>query len=382
MRAIAVLAVIGIHLGVLRGGYLGVDVFFVLSGFLITALLIAEWDRRAGTISFRAFYARRVLRLFPALGCVVLATTIFAVALQQAGDPPQRQFAHLTLAAVPWVLLFSGNLAVVQHGSLQALGAFSHTWSLAVEEQFYLLWPALFVLIMRRRPARRKLALLLLVAAAAEMICRLVLAQRGYSMVRLYCGTDTHSDGLLVGCALAFWQAAPENAGHKRLPDRLVTAAIWLAAVSLLVLFVIGRQADGAFEVTAAVVATAVIVSGVLRGRIPPALDRMLQARWAVHVGRRSYGLYLWHFVLIGMAEALMLPVTGIFPPAGWPRLIFGITMGLAATAAFVIADASYRVLELPALRLKSRFSGRTARDDPAQLAVTVRGQPAEQPQG
>jgi peptidoglycan/LPS O-acetylase OafA/YrhL len=380
MRALAVLAVIAVHLGVLRGGYLGVDVFFVLSGFLITSLLIAEWDGRPGAISFRNFYARRVLRLFPALACVVLATMVFAVVLQQTGDPQQRLFAHVTLSALPWTLLFSANFAIVHQGNIAALGAFSHTWSLAVEEQFYLLWPALFVLVMRSCRSRDKLAILLGVAAAAEMICRIVLAQRGYGLVGLYYDTGTHSDGLLAGCALAFWLTARQGTSLSWMPERLARAVVWLAALTLPVLFVIGQQADAAAEITAAVIATAVIVIGVVRGCTPSGLDRVLRARWAVRIGRRSYGLYLWHYVLIGMAEVVLLPVTGLYPAAEGPRLLFGITVGLAATAAFVVADISYRFVELPALRLKSGFSARSVTVGQPRPADAVQAQPAAQP--
>ena len=356
MRAIAVLAVIGLHIGILRGGYLGVDVFFVLSGFLITSLLIDEWDKRRGSISFANFYARRVLRLFPALGCVIAAAVVLALLLQANGNPVDQPYARSTLTALPWVALFASNFVMVHQANPLALGALSHTWSLAVEEQFYLLWPALFVLLMRRRPSRSRVALSLAGIAVAEMVYRIVMPHLGYGPDRVYYATDTHSDGLLIGCALAFWQVS-SGATSRRPPKGLAPAASWLGASVLLILFAAGQQANAPIEIPLAVLATAAIVGGVIWDRTPARLERFLCSRWARHIGRRSYGLYLWHFVLISGAEALMAPITGLFPSASGPRILFATVIGLAATAAFVASDLSYRFVELPALRLKRRFS-------------------------
>ena len=356
MRAIAVLAVIGLHVGVLPGGYLGVDVFFVLSGFLITSLLIAELDKRRGSVSFRNFYARRVLRLFPALGCVIVAAVVLALLLQAIGNPINQPYARSTLTALPWVTMFAGNFVMVHQANPIALGALTQTWSLAVEEQFYLLWPALFVLLMRRRPSRSRLALALAAIAVAEMVYRIVMAHGGYGPDRIYYATDTHSDGLLIGCALAFWLASSRPASRP-LPRGLTSAASWLGASVLVILFAGGQQANAPIEIPVAVLATAAIVGGMTSGRTPARLDRFLSSHWATLIGRRSYGLYLWHFVLISGAEALMAPVTGLFPSAGGPRILFATSLGLAAAAAFVVADLSYRYIELPALRLKRRFS-------------------------
>jgi peptidoglycan/LPS O-acetylase OafA/YrhL len=160
----------------------------------------------------------------------------------------------------------------------------------------------------------------------------------------------------LIGCALAFWLAS-SRPNSRPLPRGLTSAASWLGASVLLILFVGGQQANAPIQIPLAVLATATIVGGVISGRIPVRFDRFLSSRWATHVGRRSYGLYLWHFVLISGAEALMAPITGLFPSAGGPRILFATSLGLAAAAAFVVADLSYRYIELPALRLKRRFS-------------------------
>ena len=361
LRAIAVLAVIGIHIGVLPGGYLGVDVFFVLSGFLITSLLIREWDNRGGSISFRNFYARRVLRLFPALGCVLLAAVMLAAILDVAGGAGDRPFARATFGAVPWVGLFAGNFAFVLHPGRGALtlGALGHTWSLAVEEQFYLLWPTLVVLLLRRGFSRFRLALSLAALAVAEMTYRALMYHGGYGYDRIYYGTDTHSDGLLIGCAIAFWLASDPTFRLHQVVSRLVKGGAWLGMTVLVILFVSGDQAAAPVDITAAVLASGVIVVGVALRETPAALERLLCSWWAELIGRRSYGLYLWHWVFLAAAEALCAPSTGLFPAGlGERRFIFAAALGVAIAASFIVAELSYRFVELPVLRLKRRFRG------------------------
>jgi peptidoglycan/LPS O-acetylase OafA/YrhL len=278
---------------------------------------------------------------------------------------------------VPWVVIFAGNFVIVHQANPVTLGALGHMWSLAVEEQFYLLWPALFVLLMRRGTARSRLATLLAGVAVAEMIYRLLMTHLGYSPDRIYYGTDTHSDGLLMGCALAFWLASQPTAPRRQAPGGR-RAGLWLAAGVLAVLFLIGRRANAPIEVPAVVFATTAVVIGVVLGRTPPGLDRVLLSRWAIHIGRRSYGLYLWHVVLIASAEALIAPITGIFPAAAEPKIAFATVVGVAAAASFVVADLSYRFVELPALRLKRRFS--SASSDAPSVATPGVGLPVTQP--
>lgn len=359
MRALAVLAVVGIHVGVLPGGYLGVDVFFVLSGFLITSLLIREWDSRKGRISFRSFYARRILRLFPALGCVVLAAVVLALLLDVAGGAGDRPFARATFGAIPWVGLFVGNFAFILHPGMGALtlGALGHTWSLAIEEQFYLLWPTLLVLILRRRISRSSVALALAAVAVAEMIYRTVMAHAGYGYDHIYYGTDTHSDGLLIGCALAFWMASGKVFTLHKMEGRLIKAASWLGVAVLMILFLSGNQAAASVDITVAVLASGVIVAGIALGKTPAALERLFCSGWAVLIGRRSYGLYLWHWVFLAAAEALCASSTGLYPAGlGERRFIFAAALGGAIAASLIVTELSYRFVELPVLRLKRRF--------------------------
>jgi peptidoglycan/LPS O-acetylase OafA/YrhL len=358
LRAVAVLAVMFVHVGVLPGGYLGVDVFFVLSGFLITSLLIGEWDQRGGRISFRDFYARRVLRLFPALGCVIVASVMLAGLLEAAGGIHDRPHARATLDAIPWVLVFTGNWARALDSSrvTSSLGLLGHTWSLAVEEQFYVLWPMLFVLLVRSRFSRLWLALSLALIAVADMSYRAVAADGWYPYHRIYYGTDTHSDGLLIGCAAAFWLASGQSSRLHRATGPMFTSVAWLGAAVLMILFGLLDQTAMPIEISAAVLATGAVVTGVVTGNTPAVLERILCSGWAVRIGRRSYGLYLWQYVILQAAEALCAHTTGIYPAAGERRLAFAVILAAAIAVSFILTELSYRFVELPALRLKRRF--------------------------
>lgn len=353
LRAVAVLAVIIYHFGLLPGGYLGVDLFFVLSGFLITSLLIREWDRRRGHIGFRDFYLRRVLRLFPALGCVIIVTVALTGFLELSRPPSNRQYVAGILEGLPLVAAFAGNWARAldpASSSLGSLGMLGHTWSLAVEEQFYLLWPALFVLLMHRRFSRGVMALSLALIALAEMVYRVAVAFAGYGSNRIYYGTDTHSDGLLIGCAIAFWLASNWSTRVHQAAG-LLKGATGLATAVLAAVFVLGNLSRAPIEISLAVLACGAVLVGAVTERLPVILERLLSCEGAVLIGRRSYGLYLWHYIVLGAASAL-------YPAEvhGPRRIVTAVIIGALFFMTFIVAELSYRFIELPALRLKRRF--------------------------
>jgi peptidoglycan/LPS O-acetylase OafA/YrhL len=340
------------HFGLLPGGYLGVDLFFVISGFLITSLLIGEWDRRRGHISFRDFYLRRVLRLFPVLGCVIAVAVALIGLLELSRPPSNRQYVAGTLEGLPLVVTFVGNWAraLGPASSLGSLGMLGHTWSLAIEEQFYLLWPALFVLFMRHRVSRGFMALSLALIAVAEIVYR-VAAFAGYGSDRIYYGTDTHSDGLLIGCAIAFWLASHQRTRVHQKAGGLLKAATGLAAAVLATLFVLGTLSRAPIEIPLAVLACGALLVGAVAEQLPAFLKRLLSCEGAVLIGRRSYGLYLWHYIVLGAASALY--PAEVHSPR---RIVTAVTVGAVFIMTFIVTELSYRFVELPALRLKRRF--------------------------
>ncbi len=332
IRAIAVLAVMAYHSGLARGGYLGVDVFFVLSGFLITGLLLEE-RRSSGGVNLRNFYARRALRLLPALFVFLIVwTTVLLVTV----PPTYWKYVGTYVAAV---LFYAANWAAI---SGLPMGIFLHTWSLAVEEQFYLAWPLVAGLLsLSRRPLC--VAGALAAAATATAGWRWYLSNHAASWRRIYMANDTHADGLLLGAAVAFLIVNGGWFSRLRRPE--LGALAGAALVSLLVATpLVPYYAHG---VTMAVaVATAVVILDVLAET--SWLRRLLGLRWLAATGRISYGLYLWHFPVFLYWGALKL-FSGE-APASLQVLV------LAWATTFAAAGVSYIAVEAPALRYKARF--------------------------
>ena len=335
LRGVAVLAVMVYHGGLIRGGFLGVDVFFALSGFLITSLLLEEHGA-TGTVDLRSFYARRALRLLPAL----LVFLVFCVGSLLVNLPPQ----HWPL--VGWyvlpVLFYVANWAGI-HGML--LEIFGQTWSLAIEEQFYLIWPVVLVLLVRKveRPAR--MVAILTITAVASLAWRLHLALAGASVDRIYFATDAHADGLLIGAALA----ALLSGGRGRLGDagklRRMTGA--LSAIVLVGVLLIAPMRGYAYGVSAlAVLATAGLIFDVMAQG--SRIARALEAGWLAGVGRISYGLYLWHFAVFSQLGTLRRPGEAAAP------LLLSIT---AWGVTFGAALLSYFLVERRFLTWKARFT-------------------------
>ena len=343
MRAFAVIAVMLFHFQqphFFLGGYVGVDVFFVLSGFLITSLLISERDQ-FGTVWVRGFYARRALRLFPALALVIVFCAAIVLIL---GDLSGRR--HDTLVGIPFATFFVGNWVLGLADSLK-LGLLNHTWSLGIEEQFYLLWPLTLVVLLRR-VSDDVIAAVLLGLAGAESIARLAAALAGYPWERTYYLTIFHSDGLLVGSALALL-LTKHRARLARGWNRPAAAG---ACVLLVLLAVSGDNTYGwraPVWITLTVLATAVVLVNLVTSPLRP-LSWVLGCRTAVWIGRRSYGLYLWH-IPIYLTLISLVPVTqGAHDEA--------CALGFVVT--FVVAGLSYRYVEQRFSHLRGRYERTT----------------------
>jgi len=329
------------------GGLLGVDLFFVVSGFLITSLLIAELQN-AGRIALGAFYRRRALRLLPALAAVLFVTVVMIGTFW-----PQEvaRFRGDLVASFGYV---TNWWFIVRHESYFIASGrpspFQHLWSLALEEQFYLVWPLALILLRRHLTTRRGLVqvgglALAGACASAGLMAAIALEHNlpyGADSSRVYFGTDTHAFGLLIGVAAAALLAATAGALWQRSPAPRVALGMDLAGVAALAVvcwamikateFSSGLYRGGffAFSLMAGVAVVAVSRPG---SRLEPALgSRAL--RW---VGTRSYGLYLWHWpVFVFTRPQLDLPLGGI------PDLV--LRLGLVVA----LAEASYRLVEQP----------------------------------
>ncbi len=335
IRAVAVVAVLVGHAQAIRGerlgsgGVIGVYVFFVLSGFLITALLVEE-SRRNGAVSLPRFYARRALRLLPALFLVLAAVGLVAA------FRPENGSAVRSAKAIPAALLYYGNL-VSAHSGCEALGYLAHTWSLSVEEQFYLLWPLVFVLAGRRS---RALLVVAVTGAVASAAWRAYLWPQP-NECRVGHAPDAQADALLVGCVTALVLYAATPAAR----DRLARAARVLLVPATAWLVVEAAWAPGGaafayrFGNVLVGLASAVLVLYVVLGTG----GGPLAAPAAVAVGRRSYGIYLWHVVVLG-----------VFATNGFSANESVLAM-LVLTP--LLAWLSYRYVEAPVLRRKDRFA-------------------------
>ncbi len=353
VRALAVLAVMAFHGGLpsVRGGFLGVDTFFVLSGFLITMLLLRDWQR-LGTLPLRAFWARRARRLLPGLLLVVASVVCYAEFFAPAGTYPSlRADALATIFYVAnWHFIAAGSNYFVETGAVSPL---THTWSLAVEEQFYIVWPLLVLGLLRlsrRLSSLLAFALLGTVASAVEMS---ILYRDGDALTRLYYGTDTHAQSLLVGVALAVilakcarerqpgpgrgWGWAPTTRKSRFVIALLGAAGVLLeAALWWRVSYDNPFLWQGGF-LLADVGTAAVLVSvvGLPRG----VLARGLAAAPLRYMGRISYGMYLWHFPLFLLFDEARVGTSGY--------ALFAVRLAITV----VVATASFFLVEQPIRR-------------------------------
>ncbi len=352
VRAVAVILVVWFHVGVLRslspglkpsGGFLGVDIFFVLSGFLITALLLGDQSRR-GRVRFGAFYRRRALRLLPVVVLFLAAHMVFAAIV---GVPASREHA----AIIPVLLYYTNWYSI--HARLPL--AFGHLWSLAVEEQFYLVWP-LAVALLTVRSRMRTVVAVLGGAIFAVAVYRAVLVHDGVGWNRLIVGTDTRADTILVGALLAHvWVRGRARVPHLRGMAWLATA--FLAVCVLRCTYATGFLYRGGFTLIA--IATAIVLLALLESEW--AGERLLAARPLRALGRVSYGVYVFHPLVFWWV---------FYVGHRWNAGV-RFFVAFAVLAAAVIA--SWRLVERPFLRWKDRLEGRVdARAAVAQVAAGV----------
>jgi len=340
LRAIAVLLVILVHTWstLVPGGTIGVYMFFTLSGFLITALLLNEVDR-THRLSFKNFYVRRALRLLPALVAVV---AVVVVVSRVTGI--DRTIIGTT---APAALFYYANW---QSAAGDKMGLLAHTWSLSVEEQFYLVWPLTFWVGWKLGRAKGVLAAAL-IGCGVSLIAHDVLRLLGATSARIDNGFDTQSVSMFIGCTLATslylgWRPTRRQVWPAALVGAAVilTTAVWTRA----------RIWSSAATWGLAILAMSTAAIIVLIERWPQGRTaRWLSVAPMAYVGRISYGIYLWHFLIVQYVGR-----------------VFGFRQSSKAFVAVVVltlpvATASYYGLERPFLRLKDRFRSGLAPTEP-----------------
>jgi peptidoglycan/LPS O-acetylase OafA/YrhL len=358
LRTVAIAFVVLYHLHVpgFGSGFVGVNVFFVLSGYLITTLLLGE-HARTGRIRLGRFWVRRVLRLYPTLLVVVV---VGAALWWLIGDYQGSTMSALGAAAV--ALTYTGNIARSFFGESQ--GVFSPMWSLSMEEQFYIVWPPLLMLLIPLVATRRVMVAVLGVLVVASVVASGLLfeAPGGSATPAIYFSPVLNVAPLLLGCALALVMGS--EAGRAAFQGRFGAVATWVGLAGVVgSLALIGsgwQQTVTTFTVMlpGVAVASALLIGGLVSRASLPA--RVLSLGPVAWFGRAlSYPIYLWHVVFIAL-------ITPVVPGA------LGVLAVLAASV--VTAWLSHRFVEGPALRLKDRLgsSSKEARStSPAERELT-----------
>ena len=345
IRALAVLGVLLYHgdLTWMRGGFLGVDVFFVLSGFLITTLIVEEYNR-SGRINFKRFYLARARRLLPALLLMLVIVGMLAAFIYRDSAAQFRADAIASLFYVTnwWYVISDASY-------FEAIGRppfLQHLWSLAVEEQFYLLWPALTLILLRWRGRRGVFYVAIGGALASTAWMAFLAITNGYPQEadpsRAYFGSDSHIMGLLLGAALAMVWRPGRLSTRLTVGAKAVVTAVGTVALAVVLYFFleVGEYSNflyrGGFLVLSGVVC--VLIAAASHPGAP--FGKIIGTQPWRYIGQRSYGLYLYHWpIYVITRPELDIPLDG-------PALL-GLRLGLT----FLVAEISYRYVEIPIRR-------------------------------
>lgn len=356
IRAIAVLLVVVYHFWpqALPGGMIGVDIFFVISGYLITALLLRE-GAYTGKMNIVAFWVRRLRRLIPAVMLLVLV--ISTVALMVSGDAQVglgRQILGAFTYSSNWLLIWAGNDYFTQTSP----ELMTNFWSLAVEEQFYFFWPVIMVFVFMFTAKWWQRSLVPAVLGTVSLLLTVILAALGASTTRLYYGTDTHLYGLMVGVLLAMllpWSMYPP-ADERLYPivgygngaqGWIRQATGWVSLLLVVPLALTLSDANPALLMPWGLLAGSLLGLGMIQALLPDvrggtsgAFRALLSFPPLVWVGQRSYGIYLWHWPLMVLAHYIFGPVS-----SPWVNAVVLLLTLLCAGASYIYVEQPVRTL-------------------------------------
>ena len=342
-RSLCALGVVAYHMRLswCQGGLLGVTVLFVLAGYLTTAGLLREFRQKRGHINLLDFIKRRVLRLMPTVLVFVAVTgavmTFFNHAL----------FTKMRPDILPSVFMYLNWAKILGHESyFAAAGApspLTHFWSLAIETQFYLIWPPIFYLLMRLRVPRRNVGIGLLVASVLSAALMAVLYVPGADPSRVYYGTDTRAFSLLLGCWLAlvwpFDRMSVRQAGRLKGVQRTVVMVVGPLCLAGLVAMMLFTEGYTSFSYYGGMALCSLLSVGIIAALVPEGslMARFFSFKPLEWIGKRSYAIYLWHYPILELMNPLTA-TTGI----PWWKLLLELVLIL------VVSELSYRFVETP----------------------------------
>lgn len=343
IRALAVIAVISYHIlpGSMQGGLLGVPIFFVLSGYLITDLLLQEWEQNKD-ISIKNFYNRRIHRLYPGLVVMLFSVTAYITLFQRSllKDIKSTIFSNLVYV-YNWVEIAHHQSYFNNFG---VSSPWTHLWSLSIEGQFYLIWPIILLILLRCNFKYKNICVGIATTAVISGILMALLYRTGQDPSRVYYGTDTRLFSILFGVGLAFVWPSTKLKKELKIHNRVVLDAIGIISLILIILMFFNMNGETAFMYRGGMFIFSIFSMLLVAAVAHPGADlnRLLTNKLFTWLGKRSYGIYIYQYPVMVFYESRVN--VGNHP-------LMSATIEIALI--LIISELSYRFVEKPLRRFK-----------------------------